>query len=193
MEDPLTSKEQTILLHLAREALECCIRGEPGSRLDPSTLTPRLLEEGASFVTLTMDGQSRGCVGALEPYQSLAEDVREHAVAAALEDPRFPAVSERELKQIRIEISRLTRPIPLDYLDAVDLIAKLRPHVDSVILWDGPRRSTFLPQVWEKIPNPVEFLENLCYKMGVDPHLWEKKHLNVYTYQVEEFHEPTTM
>ncbi|HEX5836718.1 MAG TPA: AmmeMemoRadiSam system protein A [Anaerolineales bacterium] len=193
MTDRLSPDEQQALLRLAREALERGVRGETLPPLDPSSLTARLQESGATFITLTRDGQLRGCIGTLEPYQSLAEDVREHAVAAALEDPRFPPVSEPELDRIQIEVSRLTRPVPLEYRDADDLLSKLRPHVDGVILRDGPRRSTFLPQVWEKIPDPAEFLENLCYKMGTDPHLWRKKHLEVLIYQVEEFHESTNM
>lgn len=193
MEDALTQEEQQLLLRLAREALERGVRGETLPPLDPSSLTPRLQEPGATFITLTRDGELRGCIGTLEPYQPLAEDVREHAVAAALEDPRFPPVRENELDRIQIEVSRLTRPVPLEYRDADDLLSKLRPHVDGVILRDGPRRSTFLPQVWEKIPDPAEFLENLCYKMGADPHLWRKKHPEVLVYQVEEFHESTNM
>lgn len=189
MEDKLTPEEQQTLLHLAREALECGVRGETLPPLDQSSLPARLREAGASFVTLTESGQLRGCIGALEPYQSLAEDVREHAIAAALEDPRFPPVSNRELDRIEIEVSRLTRPVPLEYRDAEDLLTKLRPHVDGVILRDSFRRSTFLPQVWEKIPDPAGFLSNLCYKMGADPDLWQKKHLDVLVYQVEEFHE----
>ena len=190
MEDQLTLEEQKTLLRLAREALECGIRDKDLPPLDLSTLTPKLREDGASFVTLTAGGQLRGCIGALEPYQPLAQDVREHAVAAALEDPRFPPVNERELSGINIEVSRLTRPVPLQYRDADDLLAKLRPPVDGVILRDAFRRATFLPQVWEKIPDPAEFLSNLCYKMGANPDLWRKKHLEVLIYQVEEFREP---
>ena len=93
-------------------------------------------EEGSSFITLTSHGQLRGCIGSLEAYQSLAEDVRAHAVAAALKDPRFPPVREDELSGIQIEISRLTRPLPLEYTDAKDLLSRLRPHVDGVILRD---------------------------------------------------------
>jgi AmmeMemoRadiSam system protein A len=193
MEDALTQEEQQLLLRLAREALERGVRGETLPSLDASSLPPRLQEAGATFITLTRDGELRGCIGTLEPYQPLAEDVREHAVAAALEDPRFPPVRESELDRIQIEVSRLTRPVPLEYRDAGDLLSKLRPHVDGVILRDGSRRSTFLPQVWEKIPDPAEFLENLCYKMGTDPHLWRKKHPEVLVYQVEEFHESTNM
>ncbi|MGE5378547.1 MAG: AmmeMemoRadiSam system protein A [Bacteroidota bacterium] len=189
MEDKLTPEEKNTLLRLAREALEHGVKGTSLPSLDPSILTPRLREDGASFVTLTESGQLRGCIGALEPYQSLAQDVREHAVAAALEDPRFPPVNDRELDRINIEVSRLTRPVPLPYTDVNDLLSRLRPHVDGVILRDSFRRATFLPQVWEKIADPAEFLSNLCYKMGADPDLWRRKHLEVLVYQVEEFHE----
>ncbi len=189
MSERLTIAEQKVLLRLAREAMERGVRGEKLPPLEVTSLTPSLREEGSSFVTLTEHGQLRGCIGSLEPYQSLAEDVREHAVAAALQDPRFPPVEAAELNGIQIEVSRLTRPIPLKYEDADDLLAKLCPHVDGVILRDGFHRATFLPQVWEKIPDRVEFLENLCYKMGAKPDLWRRKHLDVLTYRVEEFHE----
>jgi uncharacterized protein len=187
--NPLTVDEKNTLLKLARQSIQAAVKGEALPRLDPATLTPALLSKGASFVTLTKHGALRGCIGALEAYQPLAEDVREHAVAAALEDYRFPNVQNSELDQIEIEISRLTVPVALDYTDGNDLLAKLRPGVDGVILRDGRQRATFLPQVWEKIPNSEEFLENLCYKMGAAPDAWKKKHLEVLIYEVEEFHE----
>lgn len=189
MDEHLTSEEKQTLLRLARQALETGVRGEPLPPLDQASLTPALLSEGASFITLTVHGNLRGCIGALEPYQPLAEDVREHAVAAALEDYRFPTVQAAELAGIKIEVSRLTVPESLEYTDADDLLARLRPGRDGVILRDGSRRATFLPQVWEKIPDPAGFLENLCYKMGAAPDSWRRKHLEVLIYQVEEFHE----
>jgi AmmeMemoRadiSam system protein A len=189
MQDKLTHDEQQILLRLAREAMTLRVKGMKLPRLDLSSLPERLREDGVSFITLTIRGSLRGCIGALEPHQALAEDVREHAAAAALEDPRFAPVSEHELSTIQIEISRLTRPVPLDYTDADDLISKLKPHVDGVILRDAFQRATFLPQVWEKIPDPVEFLNQLCWKMGVSDNAWRARHLEVFTYQVEEFHE----
>ena len=190
MQERLTLEEQKILLRLAREAMERGVRGEHLSPLDLASLPLSLSEEGSSFITITSHGELRGCIGALDAYQPLAEDVRMHAVAAALKDPRFPSVREEELSGIQIEISRLTCPVPLDYSDANDLLAKLHPHVDGVILRDNSdRRATFLPQVWEKIPGPAEFLDNLCYKMGLEPDTWRRKHFDVMTYQVEEFHE----
>jgi len=189
MQDKLSSEEQQTLLRLAREALENRVRGEKLPPLNETALSSQLREKGASFVTLTIGGRLRGCIGALEAYQPLVEDVRAHAVAAALEDPRFPAVREDELNRIQIEVSRLTRPIRLEYKDAADLLSKLRPHVDGVILRDGPRRATFLPQVWETIPDPAGFLNYLCRKMGLHENAWRTKYLEVFTYQVEEFHE----
>ena len=187
--DPLSLDERNLLLQQARQALEAGVRRQPLPPLDQSTLSPRLREPGASFVTLTKHGQLRGCIGALEPYQPLIDDVREHAVAAALEDYRFPNVKPAELPEIEIEVSRLTLPHPLEYTGPEDLLERLRPGVDGVILRDGFRRATFLPQVWEKIPDPATFLNHLCDKMGASPDLWRRKKLDVLIYQVEEFRE----
>lgn len=190
MQEKLSLEEQKTLLRLAREAMERGVRGEELPPLDLISLPLVLREEGSSFVTLTSGGLLRGCIGALDAYQPLAEDVRIHAIAAALKDLRFPPVREEELSVIQIEISRLTHPVPLEYKDAEELLSKLRPYVDGVILRDNSkRRVTFLPQVWAKIPDPAQFLNNLCYKMGVEPDLWRRTHFEVLTYQAEEFHE----
>jgi len=188
----LTQDEKGTLLRLARAALEGGVRGKALSTLDLSSLPPRLRAEGASFVTLTVNGDLRGCVGTLVARQPLAEDVREQSVAAALQDYRFPPVEERELNGIRIEVSRLTAPVPLEYASPEDLRSKLRPHVDGVILRAGARRATFLPQVWIKLPDPADFLGSLCEKMGGDADLWQRAPLDIQIYQVEEFHETAT-
>jgi AmmeMemoRadiSam system protein A len=169
--------------------LENYVNNKPLPKLDLSTLSPKLREEGASFVTLTKQGYLRGCIGALEPYQSLAEDVREHAIAAAFQDYRFPPVQANEIREIEIEISYLTQLMVLTYETPSDLLLLIRPNIDGVVIRDGRRRATFLPQVWEKIPDAGEFLEHLCMKMGSPPDLWRKKKLDILTYQVEEFHE----
>ena len=186
----LTSQEKETLLKIARESLELKLRGEKLPPLNAlAEQTPLLQADGATFVTLTVNGQLRGCIGTLQAYQPLVEDVREHALAAALNDYRFPQVQLEELDSIEIEISRLTAPVSLDYADAEDLLHKLRPNVDGVVLTDGSRRATFLPQVWEQLPNARDFLSHLCQKMGASPHLWEQKKLEVLIYQVEEFRE----
>ena len=118
MVENLKEEEKQILLVMAREALEAGVRGKRLPDVDQAMLTPILRAEGASFVTLTVHGDLRGCIGALEPYQPLYKDVREHAVAAALEDYRFPPVQPGELRQIHVEVSRLTRPQPLNYTES---------------------------------------------------------------------------
>jgi AmmeMemoRadiSam system protein A len=187
--DCLEASERTLLLKFARQALEDGVCGRPITPLYLNELPARLRQPGVSFVTLTSHGELRGCIGALEASQPLAEDVRQHAVAAALEDYRFPPVHPEELPFIKIEISRLTTPKPLEYRDSDDLLRKLRPGVDGVVLMDGMRRATFLPQVWEKVSEAEIFLGMLCRKMGSPTETWRDKKLTVLTYQVEEFHE----
>jgi uncharacterized protein len=191
MSEPLTPDERTYLLKLARASIEQVVSSQALTPLDPTEWTESLREPGASFVTLTLtrSGALRGCIGALEAYQPLAEDVREHAVAAAREDYRFPPVQENELSAIHIEISRLTSPVQLDYSTPQDLLQKLHQGRDGVILRDGWKRATFLPQVWEKVRGKEEFLDQLCRKMGAVGDHWRRKHLDVQIYQVEEFHE----
>jgi uncharacterized protein len=189
MEEHLDQEERTLLLKLARQALQEVLNGRPLPALDTKLLSRRLLADGAAFVTLTKHGQLRGCIGILEAYQPLVDDVREHALAAALEDYRFPPVSADELADIQIEISWLSSPQLLTYESPTDLIRKLRPGIDGVILKDGRQRATFLPQVWEKLPQPEMFLSQLCMKMGAAPDLWQRKVIHISTYQVEEFHE----
>jgi AmmeMemoRadiSam system protein A len=185
----LTEEERATLLRLARQALEEGVRSRSLSPLILSQFPARLRLPGATFVTLTAAGQLRGCIGSLEAKEPLVVDVQDHAIAAALDDFRFPPVRPEELPHIRIEISRLTTPQPLEYRDPDDLLVRLRPGVDGVVIKDGMRRATFLPQVWEKVPEPDIFLSMLCQKMGASSDLWRRKKLEVFVYQVEEIHE----
>ena len=188
-QDRLTPEERSLLLKQARLSIESGANDKPLEPLDLENIPEKLRNLGVVFVTLTIDGNLRGCVGALEAYQPLVNDVREHAIAAAFQDFRFPPVRIDELANIVIEISRLTTPQPLTYLNTDDLLKKLRPGIDGVVLIDGMRRATFLPQVWEKLPSSEIFLDHLCQKMGAPENLWRQKKLEVLTYQVEEFHE----
>lgn len=189
MEQGLNKLEQAALLKIAREAIEKSVRSLNLPELSLKKLPPKLQLEGASFVTLKINRNLRGCIGALEAYQPLALDVQEHAVAAALQDPRFPRVKPRELGDIDIEVSVLSPRQVLHYDDPQDLIQKIRPKIDGVVLQDGLLRATFLPQVWDQLEKPEAFLSHLCAKMGASSDLWRKKPLQVYTYQVQEFHE----
>ena len=185
----LSEYEQARLLTIARQSLDKAVRGERLPEIKLDELPPALQEPGASFVTLTIDGRLRGCIGTLDAHQPLAVDVQEHAVAAALQDFRFPRVKPEELSHIHIEVSALTPRAPLYYDNPQELAAKLRPNVDGVILQDGGRKATFLPQVWEKLPDPEDFLSHLCLKMGGPADLWCYQPIKVYIYQVQEFQE----
>lgn len=188
-QNSLNHEERQILLQLARKWIETAVQGKQVPKIVLEKYPLALREEGAAFVTLTRSGKLRGCIGAIEAYQPLVQDVCEHAVAAATEDYRFEPVRAEELANLKIEISRLTRPEKLQFQDAEDLLAQLRPGIDGVVVREGFRRATFLPQVWDKIPDKQQFLENLCLKMGAPANYWITHHLEVLTYQVEEFHE----
>ena len=187
----LSFDDKRTLLSLARESIRLYIMSSKYLDLDPGTYSPALRGDGASFVTLTKSGALRGCIGALQAYQPLVQDVCEHAVAAATSDYRFPPVREDELELLSIEISRLTPPTTVHYHDPEKIIQLVRPHVDGVIIQQGRLRATFLPQVWEKLPDPVEFISRLCQKMGVDRSYWQRELLDLSIYQVEEFSEET--
>jgi len=189
METKLTSDEREFLLILARKSMTNAITGKSKSETDAALIPDTLKQKGASFVTLTIEGDLRGCIGTLEAFQPLYRDVQDHAVQAALEDYRFPPVTEEELPLISIEISRLTPPVPLAYHNPADLPKLLKPNFDGVILKDGFRRATFLPQVWDQLPDAGMFLSHLCQKMGDAPDVWRRKVLEVSIYHVEEFSE----
>jgi uncharacterized protein len=189
MPEYLEPDERKYLLELARQSITLAVQNKPLPQLDLTNLSPMLKQKGATFVTLTEDGVLRGCIGTLTPFQPLVEDVQDHAVAAALQDYRFPPVQARDLPKIHIEISRLTIPQPLNYKDPQELLTLLKPRVDGVILKNGLRQATFLPQVWDQLPQPRIFLAHLCQKMGASSDLWEIRHLEVSIYQVEEFQE----
>ncbi len=133
---------------------------------------PELAKMGATFVTLTQQGQLRGCIGSLEAWRPLAQDVQENACAAAFRDPRFSPLRADELPHTRVEVSLLTPPEPMQFSSEADALAQLRPNVDGVIFTASGRRSTFLPQVWEQLPEPREFMARLKQKAGLAASYW---------------------
>lgn len=149
---------------------------------------PILTAPGACFVTLTLKGQLRGCIGTLEPYRPLYEDVRANAVAAALRDPRFAPVDAQVFSKIRVEVSLLSASVALAFTDEADALQQLRPHLDGIILQSSERRSTFLPQVWSQLPDPIEFLAHLKQKAGL-PRDWWAPDLRLYRYEVQKWTE----
>ncbi|TET81403.1 MAG: AmmeMemoRadiSam system protein A [Anaerolineales bacterium] len=189
MEAPLLDGEKQTLLRFARQALYTAAHNQQLPPLDLDALTARLRAPGASFITLTKDGQLRGCIGTLQKQFPLAEDVRQHAIDAALHDYRFASVQPEEVDQIEIEVSVLTTPQPLEYSQPEDLPHLLRPDVDGVILIQGAHRATFLPQVWSKVPDAEIFLDMLCEKALLPRGEWRQVCLEILTYQVECFHE----
>jgi AmmeMemoRadiSam system protein A len=157
---------------LARSLRESCFKSRCGT-----------------FVTLKIADQLRGCIGNLTATDPLQEGVRRNAIHAAFHDPRFPPLASDELDRIQIEVSILTEPQALSYTDATDLIGQLRPHVDGVIIRKGAASATFLPQVWDQLPRPEDFLSHLCRKAGLPAHEWQNASLEVLTYQVQYFEE----
>ena len=157
-----------LLLGRARAA----IARELGYPTDPIPDTPVLSEPGASFVTVTRAGALRGCIGSLQARRSLREDVDSNAIAAAFRDPRFPPLSRDEFADLRIEVSLLSDPQPMSFRDEADALAQLRPGIDGVILSSGYRQATFLPQVWESLPEPRDFITQLKRKAGLRDDFW---------------------
>jgi AmmeMemoRadiSam system protein A len=148
-----------------------------------------LSQPGAVFVTLTQGGDLRGCIGSLEAWRPLGQDVRANALAAAFDDPRFPPLRPEELAQTRIEVSVLSPPEPIQFADRADLLAQLRPGVDGLVLEAPGHRGTFLPQVWEQLPTPEEFLDHLVVKAHLRPGYWSRA-VRISRYTVTAFEEP---
>ena len=186
------AKDRKFLLDLARQTLSgvAADHTAPGPAVNTKDLAPKLSETKACFVTLTENGELRGCIGHIVPQEALYQAVVDNARNAALRDPRFPPVRPDEVKKIKIEISVLTEPQPLTFISPEDLLHKLAPGEDGVVLRIGPRSATYLPQVWEQLPDKVQFLNNLAEKAGCAPGDWRGKNVSVSIYHVEAFAEP---
>jgi AmmeMemoRadiSam system protein A len=185
----LTEEEGRHLLSIARRTIEKKLFHQEEEPSSDRRELPKYDEKRGTFVTLTIEGGLRGCIGHIVPQERLIEGVRINAINAAFRDPRFRPLTPKEWEKVRIEVSILTEPVPLQYSDAEDLLRKLRPGKDGVILKKGFHQATFLPQVWEQLPDVKEFLMQLCHKAGLNGDAWKKERLDVSTYQVQAFHE----
>lgn len=185
----LSKHQGQALGRLARKAIMEKL-GLKSAKAESDPMTDNCFQEHrGTFVTLTINKQLRGCIGNLESTESIMAGIKRNAVNAAFHDPRFAPLKADELDQVEIEISILTEPQPLEYRGSKDLLTKLRPHVDGVILREGTASATFLPQVWEQLPEPEHFLSHLCRKAGLSADTWEKTQLEISTYQVQYFEE----
>lgn len=213
-----TPQERKYLLFLAHQTLERSFVGgqrtmDPRLHGDDKTesgddkeeVPAELKEKRGTFLTLKKNGELRGCIGHIEPTQEIYKDVIENTLAAAFKDPRFLPLTADELPEIEIEISVLTEPRELKYSSADDLLAKLIPLRDGVIIKKGNRGATYLPQVWEDFASPnspaggegglrdkEHFLSSLCQKAGLPAEEWRKGELDVWTYQADVFSEHKT-
>jgi len=176
---------QTYLLHIARESLIAAVKK---TSMQSAAEIPELPQEKyGCFVTLTKRDRLRGCIGYIEGYMPLNVSVIENARSAALEDPRFNPVTEEELSEISIEISVLTSPNPLIFKNEQDLLQQLVPGEDGIVLQKGSRKSTFLPQVWEQLPEKIMFMEQLAVKAGLPSSSWSSA--DIKRYRVLHFNE----
>ncbi|MFO7784153.1 MAG: AmmeMemoRadiSam system protein A [Thermodesulfobacteriota bacterium] len=187
--DRLTREEGEELISLARKTIEAELFGGGSPPEEGMEITPEFLDKRGTFVTLTMNGGLRGCIGNIIPRESVLEGVKKNALNAAFEDPRFRPLTAEEWERVRVEVSILSDPRPLPYETPEDLLNKLKPGVHGVIIRKGMRQSTFLPQVWEQLPDKSEFLTHLCLKAGLDGDAWRKDPLEVFTYEVQAFEE----
>lgn len=172
------------LLVLARNA----IASRLGLAEQPVAIPAALNEPGATFVTLTRDGDLRGCIGSLQAWRALSTDVQENARAAAFADPRFRPLTAGEMAHIRVEVSLLSPAQPIVFTSEADALRQLRPGIDGVILSAGRHRATFLPQVWEQLPDPVQFIAHLKQKAGLSAAYWGDD-IRLERYSVEKWQE----
>lgn len=182
----LAAAERATLLGVARDAIHHGLLHGRAPAIDPSRYPAALQAVAASFVTLTRDGELRGCIGTLEASRPLVADVAANAWAAAFRDPRFPPLVAAEEAQLAVHISVLTPPLPLAVRDEAELLSVLRPGIDGLVIAEGARRATFLPSVWEQLPEPADFVRQLKRKAGLPPQHWSAT-LRLERYQVEEF------
>jgi uncharacterized protein len=176
------------LLRVARESIRFRLAHEMPMPIDEMTYPPELRVRRATFVTLHLDGEFVGCIGTIQPRESIVANVAHNARAAAFEDPRSPGVRASDVDRLDIQISLLSPLEPMRFSSEVDLISQLRPGVDGLVLEEHFHRGTFLPSVWESLPEPVNFLNHLKMKAGLPPDYWSRD-IAAYRYTVDSIAE----
>lgn len=182
----MRTEYQQLLIEIARHAISRIVNNSGDKQPDSRKLPAELMQKRATFVTLTIGGQLRGCIGMLEACRPLAEDVAENARAAAFEDPRFPPLTKKEFAKLEIHISVLSPPEEMSFSSEADLLSKIRPGIDGLILQEGFRRGTFLPSVWEELPEKKLFWAHLKLKAGLPAAYWSDT-VRVFRYTTEYF------
>lgn len=182
---PLSESQRALLRTTAGQSIEHGLGHKRPLPVKPEDHPP-FDRPGASFVTLHRQGQLRGCIGSLEGYRPLLTDIAENAYAAAFRDPRFPSLQVRELEGLNVDISILSAPEELRFHNQQDLLERIRPGIDGLILADGGRRGTFLPSVWEHLPATQDFLQQLKLKAGLPGAYWSET-IKVWRYTTETF------
>lgn len=184
--ETLATAQRKTLLGVARQSIEQGFRTGRPLLVTPSEFHRDLKVVRASFVTLQIRGQLRGCIGHLDAVQPVVVDVAENAFAAAFRDPRFSPLTKIEWPNVNLHLSLLTEARPIHFADEADLLGQLQPAKDGLVLQDGPNRGTFLPSVWESLPDPVQFLAHLKQKAGLAANHWSPI-LQVARYHTESF------
>ncbi len=174
------------MLDLAKSNIGAGLRGEKPLTIQLDVFDEILRAPGASFVTLNRYGQLRGCIGSLEPRRPLIEDIADNAWSAAFRDPRFAPLQPAEMEGLQLSISVLTPAQAMTFSSESDLLGQLRPGVDGLIFEAGSHRATFLPSVWQQLPEPKQFLSHLKQKAGLPADFWSKD-VRVSRYQSESF------
>jgi AmmeMemoRadiSam system protein A len=182
----LTPSQRNTLLTTARASIRHGLDSDSALEVEVEEFDQPLREERACFVTLHRNHNLRGCIGHLEAVQPLIRDVAENAFAAAFRDPRFSPLQESEMEGLDIHISILTLPRLLPFSTEQDLLSRLRPGIDGLILEDGSHRGTFLPSVWESLPDPESFLRHLKLKAGLPENYWSDT-VTIQRYETESF------
>jgi len=182
----LNKSQRQILIQLARDSIVHGLETGKPLKVNLQDYPPELTVDRASFVTLERQGQLRGCIGMLEAVRPLIEDIAENAFSAAFRDPRFPPLSADEMADLDLHISILSPAEPISFTSEQDLISKIRPDIDGLILQEGYRRGTFLPSVWEQLPEPKQFLRHLKQKAGLPPDYWSST-VKISRYTTEMF------